>query len=78
MQIFSRWPESQAMQAKLLRLQGESQQTQGWTQLGMGLLNNLLQPQQQAGIVQPDLAQLQQLILSQQAQIKALQQQAGK
>jgi hypothetical protein len=44
----------------------------------MGLLGNLLQPQQQAGIVQPDLAQLQQLILSQQAQIKALQQQAGK
>jgi len=66
------------MQAKLLRQQGESQQTQGWTQLGMGLLGNLLQPQQQAGIVQPDLAQLQQLILSQQAQIKALQQQAGK
>ena len=78
MQIFSRWPESPAMQAKLLRQQGESQQTQGWTQLGMGLLTNLLQPQQQAGIVQPDLAQLQQLILSQQAQIKALQQQAGK
>ncbi len=59
MQIFSRWPESQAMQAKLLRQQGESQQTQGWTQLGMGLLNNL-QPQQQAVIVQLDLAQLQQ------------------
>ena len=59
MQIFSRWPESQAMQAKLLRLQGESQQTQGWTQLGMGLLANL-QPQQQAVIVQLDLAQLQQ------------------
>ncbi len=44
MQIFSRWPESQAMQAKLLRLQGESQQTQGWTQLGMGLLANLSTP----------------------------------
>ena len=59
MHIFSRWPESQAMQAKLLRQQGESQQTQGWTQLGMGLLANL-QPQQQAVIVQLDLAQLQQ------------------
>ena len=47
------------MQAKLLRLQGESHQTQGWTQLGMGLLANL-QPQQQAVIVQLDLAQLQQ------------------
>jgi hypothetical protein len=41
----------------------------------MGLLSNMMQPRQQVAVPQPDLAQLQQLILEQQAQIKALQQQ---
>lgn len=63
------------MQAQLVHQQGQAQQTQGWMQLGMGLLSNMMQPRQQAVAPQPDLVQLQQLILDQQAQIKALQQQ---
>lgn len=63
------------MQAQLVQQQGQAQQTQGWMQLGMGLLSNMIQPRPQAVAPQPDLAQLQQLILDQQAQIKALQQQ---
>lgn len=63
------------MQAQLVQQQGQAQQTQGWMQLGMGLLSNMMQPRQQVAAPQPDLAQLQQLILEQQAQIKALQQQ---
>jgi hypothetical protein len=70
--------EQAQLQAQQSLQQAQAQQTQGWIQLGVGLLGSLLQPRQQAAPAaeaQPDLAQLQQLIQEQQAQIQALQQQ---
>ena len=70
--------EQAQLQAEQALQQNQAQQTQGWIQLGMGLLGNLLQSRQQAAPAaepQPDLSQLQQLIQEQQAQIQALQQQ---
>lgn len=69
--------EQAQLQAQQAQRDSQAQQTQAWVQLGMGLLGGLLQPrpQAEAPAPQPDLAQLQQLILDQQAQIKALQEQ---
>lgn len=69
--------EQTQLQTQQAIQEAQAQQTQGWVQLGVGLLGSLLQSRQQAASAapQPDLAQLQQLILDQQAQIKALQQQ---
>ena len=67
-----------AAQREQAQLQAQAQQTQGWIQLGVGLLGSLLQSRQQAAPAaapQPDVSQLQQLIQEQQAQIQALQQQ---